>query len=43
MLRFGACYHPEQWTAEQAKDHIKLMVKARMNVVRVGEACWCKF
>jgi beta-galactosidase len=43
MLRFGACYHPEQWTAEQAKDHIKLMVKARMNVVRMGEACWCKF
>ncbi|NUM55940.1 MAG: beta-galactosidase [Candidatus Hydrogenedentes bacterium] len=43
MLRFGTCYHPEQWTAEQAADHIKLMVKARMNVVRMGEACWCKF
>lgn len=43
MLRFGACYHPEQWTAEQAKDHVKLMVKARMNVVRMGEACWSKF
>ncbi|MBM3288958.1 MAG: hypothetical protein FJY92_02280 [Candidatus Hydrogenedentes bacterium] len=43
MLRFGACYHPEQWTDEQAKDHIKLMVKARMNVVRLAEACWCRF
>ncbi|MCC6793639.1 MAG: beta-galactosidase [Candidatus Hydrogenedentes bacterium] len=43
MLRFGACYHPEQWTPEQAKDHIKLMVKARMNLVRMGEACWARF
>ncbi|MDZ4858910.1 MAG: beta-galactosidase [Candidatus Hydrogenedentes bacterium] len=43
MLRFGACYHPEQWTPEQAKDHVKLMVKARMNTVRMGENCWCKF
>lgn len=43
MLRFGACYYPERWTAEQAKDHIKLMVKARMNVVRMGEACWSRF
>lgn len=43
MLRFGVCYHPEQWTAEQAKDHIKLLVKARVNTVRIGESCWARF
>jgi len=43
MLRFGACYHPEQWSAAQAVDHVRLMVKARMNTVRIGESCWCRF
>ncbi len=43
MLYYGACYYPEHWTAAQAKDHIGLMKKARINVVRMGEFAWCKF
>jgi beta-galactosidase len=43
MLYYGACYYPEHWTAEQAKDHISLMRKAGFNVVRMGEFAWCKF
>lgn len=43
MLRLGTCYHHERWTAEQAADHIRLMVKAHITVARMGEACWCKF
>lgn len=43
MLGFGVCYHPEQWAPGQAKDHVKLLEKARVNVARMGEAAWCKF
>ncbi|HPC15158.1 MAG TPA: beta-galactosidase [Candidatus Hydrogenedentes bacterium] len=43
MLRYGACYYPEHWTAEQARQHIPLMQKAGINVVRMGEFAWCKF
>jgi len=43
MLYYGACYYPEHWTAEQAKNHIPLMQKAGINVVRMGEFAWCKF
>ncbi|MCC6490835.1 MAG: beta-galactosidase [Candidatus Hydrogenedentes bacterium] len=43
MLRFGATYCPEQWTPEETAEHIKLMVKARVNVVRMGEFAWCTF
>ncbi len=43
MLRFGVCYYPEQWTEEEAANHVKLMGKARINVVRMGEFAWCKF
>ncbi len=43
MLHYGACYYPEHWTAEQAKNHVPLMQKAGINVVRMGEFAWCKF
>ncbi|MBI5095565.1 MAG: beta-galactosidase [Candidatus Hydrogenedentes bacterium] len=43
MLHYGACYYPEQWTAEQAKDHIPLMRKAGVTVVRMGEFAWSRF
>ncbi len=43
MLYYGACYYPEHWTAEQAKNDIPLMKKAGINVVRMGEFAWCKF
>lgn len=43
MLFYGACYYPEHWTTEQAKQHIPLMQKAGINVVRMGEFAWCKF
>jgi beta-galactosidase len=43
MLYYGACYYPEHWTAEQAKNHIPLMQKAGINVVRMGEFAWSKF
>ncbi|GMW01273.1 MAG: beta-galactosidase [Candidatus Hydrogenedentota bacterium] len=43
MLRFGVCYEPEVWSFDQAYDHIKLMRKAHMNVVRIGECAWGQF
>lgn len=43
MLRYGACYYPEHWTTDQASQHIHLMQKAGINVVRMGEFAWCKF
>jgi len=43
MLHYGACYYPEQWTAEQAKDHIPLMRRAGITVVRMGEFAWSRF
>lgn len=43
MFRYGACYFPERWTAEQVAEHVKLMTKARFNVVRLGSGAWCKF
>lgn len=43
MLYYGTCYYPEHWTAEQAKQHIPLMKKAGINVVRMAEFAWCKF
>lgn len=43
MLYHGACYYPEHWTAEQARQHKPLMQKAGFNVVRMGEFAWCKF
>ena len=43
MIYHGACYYPEHWTVEQAKQHIPLMQQAGINVVRMGEFAWCKF
>ena len=43
MLYYGACYYPEHWTADQARDHIALMKKARLNLVRMAEFAWCRF
>ena len=43
MLHYGACYYPEHWTAEQAKNDISLMHKAGLNVVRMGEFAWSRF
>jgi beta-galactosidase len=43
MLYYGACYYPEHWTPEQAKDHVAYMRKAGINVVRMGEFAWSKF
>lgn len=43
MLYYGACYYPEHWTPEQARQHIPLMQKAGINVVRMGEFAWSRF
>lgn len=43
MMYHGVCYYPEHWTAEQAKQHIPMMQRAGINVVRMGEFAWCKF
>jgi beta-galactosidase GanA len=36
----GAAYYPEAWPLEQIDDDIKLMLKASMNVMRMGEFAW---
>ena len=43
MLKHGVCYEPEQWTTAQAKDHVRRMVKARIQVVRMGPFSWSRF
>jgi beta-galactosidase len=43
MFYHGACYYPEHWTPEQARQHIPLMQKAGFNVVRMAEFAWNKF
>ena len=40
MMYFGACYYPEHWTPDQAKNHIPYMKRAGINVVRMGEFAW---
>jgi beta-galactosidase GanA len=36
----GAAYYPEAWPLEQIDDDIRLMLKAGMNVMRMGEFAW---
>lgn len=43
MMYFGACYYPEHWTPDQAKNHIPYMKRAGINVVRMGEFAWSHF
>ncbi|MGB8252728.1 MAG: beta-galactosidase [Anaerolineaceae bacterium] len=40
MFYFGAAYYPEQWPEESWIDDIRLMRKAGMNVLRLGEFAW---
>ena len=43
MMYFGACYYPEHWTPDQSKNHIAMMKRAGINVVRMGEFAWSHF
>lgn len=36
----GAAYYPEAWPLELIDEDIKLMLKAGMNVMRIGEFAW---
>jgi len=40
MFYFGAAYYPEHWPEKTWIDDIRLMRKAGMNVVRLGEFAW---
>jgi len=37
---FGAAYYPEDWPASQVDEDIRLMKKAGMNCMRIGEFAW---
>ena len=42
MFYFGAAYYPEDWDESEQAHDIAMMVKAGINVVRIGEFAWAK-
>lgn len=41
-MYFGCAWYPEHWPQEQWSEDCRLMAKAGMNVVRVGEFAWSR-
>jgi beta-galactosidase len=39
-MRFGVCYHPEQWAEDRWKVDARIMVEAGIEMVRIGEFSW---
>jgi beta-galactosidase GanA len=38
----GCAYYPEYWGVQRVKTDAKLMRKAGINIVRIGEFAWCR-
>lgn len=41
-MYFGSAWYPEHWPASRWAEDLRLMRKAGMNVVRMGEFAWCR-
>ncbi len=42
MRYFGCAYYPEYWGVERVAADARLMRKAGINLVRIGEFAWCR-